>query len=113
VSEAGRQPQDGLRKIQSETLSGGRTESAVPSSPPSGSGMSVSSNGARGSAASQATGRSGRGGGGGSNQNEGAAMQVTSRGRVSPAPDMGAAGRGLHSFPFPLNLSLLCPFPLN
>jgi len=22
-------------------------------------------------------------------------------------------GRGLHSFPFPLNLSLLCPFPLN
>ena len=23
------------------------------------------------------------------------------------------AGRGLHSFPFPLNLSLLCPFPLN
>jgi len=21
-------------------------------------------------------------------------------------------GRGLHSFPFPLNLSLLCPFPL-
>jgi len=21
--------------------------------------------------------------------------------------------RGLHSFPFPLNLSLLCPFPLN
>jgi len=25
--------------------------------------------------------------------------------------DMG--GGGLHSFPFPLNLSLLCPFPLN
>jgi len=24
-----------------------------------------------------------------------------------------AAGRGLHSFPFPLNLSSLCPFPLN
>jgi hypothetical protein len=24
-----------------------------------------------------------------------------------------ALGRGLHSFPFPLNLSLLCPFPLN
>jgi hypothetical protein len=23
------------------------------------------------------------------------------------------AGRGLHSFPFPLNLSLPCPFPLN
>jgi hypothetical protein len=23
------------------------------------------------------------------------------------------AGKGLHSFPFPLNLSLLCPFPLN
>ena len=23
------------------------------------------------------------------------------------------AGRGVHSFPFPLNLSLLCPFPLN
>ena len=23
------------------------------------------------------------------------------------------AGRGLHSFPFPLNLSVLCPFPLN
>ena len=23
------------------------------------------------------------------------------------------AGRGLHSFPFPLNLSLLCPCPLN
>ena len=22
-------------------------------------------------------------------------------------------GRGLHSFPFPLNLSLLCPFPLD
>jgi len=22
-------------------------------------------------------------------------------------------GRGLHSFPFPLNLSLPCPFPLN
>ena len=22
-------------------------------------------------------------------------------------------GRGLHSFPFPLNLSSLCPFPLN
>ena len=22
-------------------------------------------------------------------------------------------GRGLHSFPFPLDLSLLCPFPLN
>ena len=22
-------------------------------------------------------------------------------------------GRGLHSFPFPLNLSLLSPFPLN
>jgi hypothetical protein len=22
-------------------------------------------------------------------------------------------GRGLHSFPFPLNLSLLCPSPLN
>jgi hypothetical protein len=22
-------------------------------------------------------------------------------------------GRGLHSFPFPLFLSLLCPFPLN
>ena len=21
--------------------------------------------------------------------------------------------RGLHSFPFPLNLSILCPFPLN
>ena len=21
--------------------------------------------------------------------------------------------RGLHSFPFPLNLSLVCPFPLN
>jgi len=25
----------------------------------------------------------------------------------------GVMGRGLHSFPFPLNLSLLCPFPLN
>jgi hypothetical protein len=24
-----------------------------------------------------------------------------------------APGRGLHSFPFSLNLSLLCPFPLN
>ena len=24
-----------------------------------------------------------------------------------------ATGRGLHSFPFPLNLSLLCHFPLN
>jgi len=23
------------------------------------------------------------------------------------------AGRGLHSFPFPLNVSLLCPFPLD
>jgi len=23
------------------------------------------------------------------------------------------SGRSLHSFPFPLNLSLLCPFPLN
>ena len=27
--------------------------------------------------------------------------------------DLDAFGRGLHSFPFPLNLSLLCPFPLN
>ena len=25
----------------------------------------------------------------------------------------GVVGRGLHSFPFPLNLSLLCPFSLN
>ena len=25
----------------------------------------------------------------------------------------GLHGRGLHSFPFPLNLSLLCPNPLN
>ena len=25
----------------------------------------------------------------------------------------GAVGRGLHSLPFPLNLSLPCPFPLN
>jgi hypothetical protein len=25
----------------------------------------------------------------------------------------GVSGRGLHSFPFPLNLNLLCPFPLN
>jgi hypothetical protein len=25
----------------------------------------------------------------------------------------GVMGRGLHSFPFPLNLSLRCPFPLN
>ena len=28
-------------------------------------------------------------------------------------PYMCVPGRGLHSFPFPLNLSLLCPFPLN
>ena len=28
-------------------------------------------------------------------------------------PDEGGSGRGLHSFPIPLNLSLLCPFPLN
>ena len=26
---------------------------------------------------------------------------------------LAAAGRGSHSFLFPLNLSLLCPFPLN
>jgi hypothetical protein len=26
---------------------------------------------------------------------------------------MTVPGRGLHSFPLPLNLSLLCPFPLN
>jgi len=32
---------------------------------------------------------------------------AASRSRRSPMP------RGLHSFPFPLNLSLLCPFPLN
>jgi len=25
----------------------------------------------------------------------------------------GSRGRGLHLFPFPLNLSLLCPFSLN
>jgi len=25
----------------------------------------------------------------------------------------GLPGRGLHSFPFPLNLSLLCLFPLS
>jgi hypothetical protein len=38
----------------------------------------------------------------------------------SGAPGAAAAvrgqrrvGRGLHSFPFPLNLSLLCPVPLN
>jgi len=29
-----------------------------------------------------------------------------------PAP-FRPRNRGLHSFPFPLNLSLLCPFPLN
>jgi hypothetical protein len=29
------------------------------------------------------------------------------------APKVLIMGRGLHSFPFPLNLSLLCPFPLN
>ena len=31
------------------------------------------------------------------------------------APDFAEeiAGRGLHSFAFPLILSLLCPFPLN
>ena len=25
----------------------------------------------------------------------------------------GGVGRGLHSFPYPLNLSFLCPFPLH
>ena len=33
------------------------------------------------------------------------------RGDAREDDDM--SGRGLHSFPFPLNLSLLCPFPLN
>ena len=31
----------------------------------------------------------------------------------SSGPLRWAGGRGLHSLPFPLNLSLPCPFPLN
>jgi hypothetical protein len=31
---------------------------------------------------------------------------------AGPAPPR-ARGRGLHSFPFPLNLRFICPFPLN
>ena len=33
--------------------------------------------------------------------------------RLVRVADSLMAGRGLHSFPFPLNLSLLCPCPLN
>ena len=33
--------------------------------------------------------------------------------RLTPAFCKRLLGRGFHSFPFPLNLSLLCPFPLN
>jgi len=33
-------------------------------------------------------------------------------GGAEPGGAMGG-GRGLHPFPFPLNLSLLCPFPLK
>ena len=33
--------------------------------------------------------------------------------RLSPPQPRTVRGRGSHSFPFPLNLSLLCPFPLN
>jgi len=39
------------------------------------------------------------------------APQDFSRASASKVP--WACGRGLHSFPFPLILSLLCPFPLN
>ena len=35
------------------------------------------------------------------------------REELGTARDRLLNGRGLHSFSFPLNLSLLCPFPLN
>ena len=34
-------------------------------------------------------------------------------GTVDNPPPQMPAGTGLHSFPFPLNLSLCCPVPLN
>ena len=37
---------------------------------------------------------------------------VSGQGLVTVSGNL-VSGMGLHSFPFPLNLSILCPFPLN
>jgi hypothetical protein len=42
-----------------------------------------------------------------------AAMAEAMTRQPTPMPAKLPISRGLHSFPFPLNLSLLCPVPLN
>ena len=40
-------------------------------------------------------------------------MEATHGGELFKYLDLEPSGRGFHSFPFPLNLSLLCPYALN